>query len=421
MTANDLTDHDACDTDDRDDRDDTVASLRALVEEQRALLDAQAARVARLEARLDGSERDGSTERITEADHAATERPVDGDESNDSSITRRALLGLAGAGAAAAATVATASPAAAGTQGEAMELGLSNTATGTTTLTSSSTGDGLAVLSTNTDGSFGALYTYSATGTSGLFSQTNGGRSVVAQQDGDGKAGDFRVEPLDATSTTLTAINRGLGRVIDISSLNVENSVPTFVATNVGSGVAVEAESQFGAPLRLVPADSDRGLGAPTSGIAATGSLYVDFAGSLFLCVAGGSPGTWRKLSNPGTTLLDEPARATDSRANASPGPKGRYAADETKVIDLAPFVPEGTTSIDFAFFAVSNTGDGFAAVYTADGPELDPPGFATALWSKKNTLNGASGSTRVSADRKVRIYVSSATHVILDVTAFNA
>jgi len=48
------------------------------------------------------------------------------------------------------------------------------------------------------------------------------------------------------------------------------------------------------AQLRLVPRGTP---GKPTSGTHAKGEIYLDSAGTLFICTVGGTPGTWRKVS----------------------------------------------------------------------------------------------------------------------------
>jgi hypothetical protein len=47
------------------------------------------------------------------------------------------------------------------------------------------------------------------------------------------------------------------------------------------------------AQLRIVPKS---GTGRPTSGSFGKGDLYLDSAAALFVCVAGGTPGTWRRF-----------------------------------------------------------------------------------------------------------------------------
>ena len=67
-----------------------------------------------------------------------------------------------------------------------------------------------------------------------------------------------------------------------------------------GDGYGVQGFSQgYGAefsgakaPLRLVPAGT---VGAPSGGSHASGELFVDANGALFVCVSAGSPGTWKR------------------------------------------------------------------------------------------------------------------------------
>jgi hypothetical protein len=46
--------------------------------------------------------------------------------------------------------------------------------------------------------------------------------------------------------------------------------------------------------LRLVPKTT---VGKPTTGTHTKGEIYMDSAGTLFVCTANGTPGTWKKVS----------------------------------------------------------------------------------------------------------------------------
>jgi hypothetical protein len=66
------------------------------------------------------------------------------------------------------------------------------------------------------------------------------------------------------------------------------------------NGVHAKATSGYGglfeggkAQLRIVPKGS---AGKPTSGAHTKGEVYMDSAGTLFVCMANGTPGTWRKV-----------------------------------------------------------------------------------------------------------------------------
>jgi hypothetical protein len=67
------------------------------------------------------------------------------------------------------------------------------------------------------------------------------------------------------------------------------------------NGVQGKATSGYGglfeggkAQLKIVPKGS---VGKPTSGAHTKGEVYMDSAGALFVCMAGGTPGTWRKVT----------------------------------------------------------------------------------------------------------------------------
>mgnify|MGYP000956422285 CR=1 FL=1 len=72
-------------------------------------------------------------------------------------------------------------------------------------------------------------------------------------------------------------------------------------ASSSGSGIYASSTSGIGAvvsggraPLQLTPKSTP---GRPTSGTHGKGELVVDSAGSLFICTATGTPGTWKKVT----------------------------------------------------------------------------------------------------------------------------
>jgi hypothetical protein len=73
-----------------------------------------------------------------------------------------------------------------------------------------------------------------------------------------------------------------------------------------GSGVWGESTGGYGghfgggkAQLRLVPGSS---AGRPTTGDHAKGELYLDSAATVWVCVADGNPGTWRRFTTTPTS-----------------------------------------------------------------------------------------------------------------------
>jgi hypothetical protein len=71
--------------------------------------------------------------------------------------------------------------------------------------------------------------------------------------------------------------------------------------TAVGYGVRGTSNSGYGgffqggkAQLRLVPGST---VGKPTSGAHTKGEIYMDSTGTLFVCTASATPGTWKKVT----------------------------------------------------------------------------------------------------------------------------
>jgi hypothetical protein len=151
-----------------------------------------------------------------------------------------------------------------------------------------------------------------------LFATSSGGGTCVYAEARYGTG-------LEARSTTRNAIlatshgemetvradNRGIGPGIVAKSAfavgvtGVSAHAPGIHGKSSGSGVAaVYGENTDGgyggvfegtrAPLRLVPQFSPTGF--PASGLHASGELFVDTAGNLWFCAAGGSPGRWRQI-----------------------------------------------------------------------------------------------------------------------------
>lgn len=163
------------------------------------------------------------------------------------------------------------------------------------------------VLGRNSDGT-GIWGQSSKTGYSGVYGQHTGeGYGVVADGAGSAFAGLLGRNPTGHGV-------RGEGRfgVVGKSSTSSFSGV-YGQHTGLGNGVVGEA---VGSPhagvlgrnpngyggtfqggqsqLRLVPASK---VGKPTTGSHAKGELYMDKAAALFVCIAGGAPGTWRKVA----------------------------------------------------------------------------------------------------------------------------
>lgn len=158
--------------------------------------------------------------------------------------------------------------------------------------------------------------------------------------------------------------------------------------------------------------------------------------GDLWWCVAGGTPGTWRKLAGPtssGAFHAISPVRAYDSRA-AAPAPgiltigvpltisvaAGRGIDTGDVVAGKENVVPVGATAVLANVTVVDTIGAGYLAVN---------PGTSTAIaastinWSSSGQILNNGVSLTLGGDRQVTIVpagsVGSATHVVVDVTGY--
>lgn len=102
----------------------------------------------------------------------------------------------------------------------------------------------------------------------------------------------------DASGTTTAGI---LGRNSAGDGMRGEGRTGLHGVSPNGSGILGEGGSGYGgvfrgtrAQVRLAPTGR---TGKPVNGAHQVGELYLDKTGSLFLCTAAGTPGTWRKVN----------------------------------------------------------------------------------------------------------------------------
>jgi hypothetical protein len=267
----------------------------------------------------------GELEARLEADMSADPQPT-------ATATRRGLLRLAGAavvGGAAAAVSAT--PAAAGTG--TMTYGTSmNSGSDETSITSVS-----------------QLWTFQATNTSSI---------AGAAIRGIGTAGAFGI----------------YGR-------NDDTSDPTAGGVFGGSAGTQGYGVVAGGGKAQLFLQSNPNMGPSSTGTQhSVGEIaYDDDTNGLWVCVASGSTGTWRKLggaATAGSLHVIAPARAYDSR-QTSPGPKSTLATGANRLVSVANkynvstgalvtsnVVPSGATAIAYNLTVVNTVGtNGFLAV----------------------------------------------------------
>ncbi len=168
--------------------------------------------------------------------------------------------------------------------------------------------------------------------------------------------------------------------------------------------------------------------GPPTSGGYLTGDLVRDHLGSLWLCVSGGSPGTWRKVAGQDTAgqihLLSAPTRFIDSsqgRRSGVTGPvSGAFIAQIGGQTQDGNTVPAGALGIMGTLFIAPVSQGGYATVSAGDAvnPELTastvvfpPPngGFATTAFF----------TSRLSSAGTFRVFCQRSAFVTVDVVGF--
>ncbi|MGN6695034.1 MAG: hypothetical protein ACTHN0_12745 [Aquihabitans sp.] len=391
-------------------------------------------------------------------------------------VSRRGLIaGAAGAVAAGAAmVVGNASPAAANGQGEAWKLGAENTCTTTTTLYATNLDPVLMITSFGTSGANAAqFYVHDATGsgavthheTAGLgpaaefinSNTANTQATVDVQTDGKGPAGKFVVSNSansgnglgvvhNGSGTGVSSVNSGsgsaaffggnaakeavfiaqtgTGNALLIGSTNTTTTNPTVQVQTTAKGPAIRAQ----APVTNLSLVGRSASGAPTADTAAhaAGDLVEDSAGQLWVCVAGGTPGQWRKLAGPATAgalhILPTPVRVYDSRPGSTPnvGSKTPLAAGSTRTVDLTANgsgVPAGATAAMVNLLIV-NAAAG-SANFTLWKNGVAKPQSNTMVWGGSVGRFSTLALTALDASGKAAVSCSVQTDVVVDVVSY--
>lgn len=136
--------------------------------------------------------------------------------------------------------------------------------------------------------------------------------------------------------------------------IGVEGSGVTGVH-GVGTQYGIHAEGGQ-APLLLEPGPA---AGPPMTGVSATGALYIDADGGLYVCKAAGNPGLWVRVGFTGLV----PTRVYDSRLTG--GPIQGNAPRRIPIAGLAGVPPiPGAGSVAIAITVISPTANGYLTVY---------------------------------------------------------
>ena len=415
--------------------------------------DATQRRLARLEAAL------ARIERAADADLPAsqlepdrgvgpgptTQEPVVSGDRPEVLGRRQAFAKLAGAAAAAgvvAGVVGGGTEPAAAANGDAMVLGsnsnLATAATGTA-VTGSSVDYGLGV----TDNGYS-----STVGQASLFAHANEtafryGIKVIAENNA---AGTYINTLGGGTALLISAAGSGLGISVQSHSLGLDvTSFQGSAARLAGQALGASIDAQqvglqitapqhlalAGTPFISVPAPPT--AGAPHK----VGDLVVDTngvpftaagpnKGTLWFCVADGTPGTWREVAGPSTAgafhVLPVPVRIYDSRPGTTPstGPKTPLVSNTPRPLDVTvnnSKVPVGATAVMVNLLLVDTVaGNGNFTVWAGGAAR---PAANNMVWGGNAGRFSSLAVTALDAAARCQVVSSLQTDVVVDVVGY--
>jgi hypothetical protein len=156
------------------------------------------------------------------------------------------------------------------------------------------------------------------------------------------------------------------------------------------------------------------------------GEMICDVNGDVWVCVAAGSPGTWRHVAGTTTTgslhLLASPKRVYSSRPEDEPvsvGPKTPLSA--TRTIDCkqgSSGVPAGATGVVLNVTAIAASANGYLSVSPGS---TGFSGTSTLNWSANGAVvaNGVTVGTGAGATIDVTIGGGGTANFIVDVMGY--
>ncbi len=205
----------------------------------------------------------------------------------------------------------------------------------------------------------------------------------------------------------------------------------TGISGQSDTGVGVEGIGQFGIDFhangsgRILQTTASF-TGAPTSGTYSIGEQFRDHKGDLYICIASGTPGTWRKVAAgvPGVSgalnFLTNPIRLLDTRV--SPGTPwnagSTNALQVTGVVVGGISVPSGAIGVVGNVTVVSPSAGGDLRLYPgASAPATSSINFATGWTIANGVTVGLDSSGKLNI--KVDMPASTHTHVLFDASAY--
>lgn len=239
---------------------------------------------------------------------------------------------------------------------------------------------------------------------------------------------------VNASTTTGTALR---GIVSSGTAVVASTSVGTGVLATASTGTTFDGSCSNGTILRAdigvggthLLLTTDNVIPPPPASITprSTGAMVRDSNGDLWLCVSGGTPGLWRRVSGTNTagalTLLTGPVRVYDSRPGNPPniGSKTPLANGATRTIDCTlngSGVPIGAQAVLANVTVVNSSANGFLTAYRNG---IAVPAASTINWFQAGTI--AANTTVIACDALARIacYVppTSSTDFFVDIIGY--
>jgi hypothetical protein len=202
--------------------------------------------------------------------------------------------------------------------------------------------------------------------------------------------------------------------------------------TTDAAGIGVHGESLAGIGVQatgaLAPLRLGGNAGDPTtSNVPHTeGEVYFsNDSNSMWICVADGTPGTWRKVGGKTTAgslhVLPTPVRVYDSRPGFAPdiGPKSLLTGGVARAVDLKANlseVPAGATAALVSLIAADSAAAGYMAIFRNGIPW---PGTSNVNWNHAGDQTSVTTITALDANAIAAVYANVATDVIIDVLAY--
>ncbi len=213
----------------------------------------------------------------------------------------------------------------------------------------------------------------------------------------------------------------------------------TGVLGRSDAGIGVVASSYTGVSLLVRDGgrlqQALRATGAPVSGAFTIGEQIRDGVGDMYICIASGTPGTWRKVTaqapgyaNAGGSinLLPQPIRLLDTRpTTTAPLNNGfaKVAGNTTLTLQITGTavagvsVPAGAKGVIGNITIIAPTGDGYAQVW----PSGAAPTTSNINYGTLNANPAIANSfiTALDPTGKINILTYQTAHVLIDVAGF--